>query len=131
MAAFPANTRGVPANDASPGPPPGGLICYNRDPMCTSRALVRVVLLLCLAPAAATAGPLQDDLAAVTAIDSSGVGMMVAKLKDLQKLGGDMRLLRLTAPCHRLLNVLKLRTTFEVFDDEVTALRSYELRPHG
>jgi stage II sporulation protein AA (anti-sigma F factor antagonist) len=71
------------------------------------------------------------DLAAVTAIDSSGVGMMVAKLKDLQKLGGDMRLLRLTAPCHRLLNVLKLRTTFEVFDDEVTALRSYELRPHG
>ena len=32
--------------------------------MCTSRALLRVVLLLCLAPSAATAGPLQDDLAA-------------------------------------------------------------------
>lgn len=71
------------------------------------------------------------DLAAVTAIDSSGVGMMVAKLKDLRKRGGDMRLLRLTSSGHRLFNVLRLKTTFEVFDDEATALRSYEFRPHG
>ena len=71
------------------------------------------------------------DLAAVTAIDSSGVGMMVAKLKDLRKRGGDMRLLRLTSAGHRLFHVLRLKTTFEVFDDEVTALRSYEFRPHG
>ena len=71
------------------------------------------------------------DLAAVTAIDSSGVGMMVAKLKDLRKRGGDMRLLRLTSAGHRLFNVLRLKTTFEVFDDEAAALRSYEFRPHG
>jgi anti-anti-sigma factor len=71
------------------------------------------------------------DLAAVTAIDSSGVGMMAAKLKELRKRGGDMRLLRLTTPGHRLFNVLKLKTTFEVFDDEALALRSYEFRPHG
>jgi anti-sigma B factor antagonist len=71
------------------------------------------------------------DLAAVTAIDSSGVGMMVAKLKDLRKHGGDLRLLRLTTQGHRLFNVLRLQTTFEVFDDEATALRSYEFRPHG
>jgi anti-sigma B factor antagonist len=71
------------------------------------------------------------DLADVTAIDSSGVGMMVAKLKDLRKRGGDMRLLRLTSAGHRLFNVLRLKTTFEVFDDEVAALRSYEFRPHG
>lgn len=71
------------------------------------------------------------DLAAITAIDSSGVGMMVAKLKELRKRGGDMRLLRLTTQGHRLFNVLRLKTTFEVFDDEVIALRSYEFRPHG
>ena len=71
------------------------------------------------------------DLAAVTAIDSSGVGMMAAKLKDLRKRAGDMRLLRLSTHGHRLFNVLKLKTTFEVFDDEATALRSYEFRPHG
>jgi len=71
------------------------------------------------------------DLAAVTAIDSSGVGMMAAKLKELRKRGGDMRLLRLTTHGHRLFNVLKLKTTFEVFDDEALALRSYEFRPHG
>ena len=71
------------------------------------------------------------DLAAVTAIDSSGVGMMAAKLTELRKHGGDMRLLRLTTHGHRLFNVLKLKTTFEVFDDESAALRSYEFRPHG
>lgn len=71
------------------------------------------------------------DLAALTAIDSSGVGMMVAKLKDLRKHGGDMRLLRLTTEGHRLFSVLRLKTTFEVFDDETMAIRSYEFRPHG
>jgi anti-sigma B factor antagonist len=71
------------------------------------------------------------DLAAVTAIDSSGVGMMAAKLKESRQHGGDIRLLRLTTHGHRLFNVLKLQTTFEVFDDEVAALRSYEFRPHG
>jgi anti-sigma B factor antagonist len=71
------------------------------------------------------------DLDAVTAIDSSGVGMMAAKLKEVRKHGGDIRLLRLNARGQRVLAVLKLRTVFEVFDDEDVALRSYEFRPHG
>jgi anti-sigma B factor antagonist len=71
------------------------------------------------------------DLAGVTHIDSSGVGMMVAKLKDVQKHGGDIRLLRLTTRDQRLFSVLKLKTTFELFDDEPLALRSFELRPQG
>jgi len=71
------------------------------------------------------------DLAGVTYIDSSGVGMMAAMLKDVQKSGGDIRLLRLNPRGHRLLGVLKLKTTFELFDDEATALRSFESRPRG
>lgn len=71
------------------------------------------------------------DLDAVTSIDSSGIGMMAAKLKEVRKHGGDIRLLRLNARGQRVLAVLRLRTMFEVFDDEAVALRSYEFRPHG
>lgn len=70
------------------------------------------------------------DLAGVTYIDSAGVGMMAAKLKTVRERGGDMRLLRLTTRSQRLLSVLKLRTAFEVFDDEEMALGSFERRPN-
>ena len=69
------------------------------------------------------------DLAGVTYIDSAGIGMMAAMLKDVRKGGGDMRLLRLTTKGQRLFGVLKLKTTFEVFDDEAAALRSFDFRP--
>ena len=71
------------------------------------------------------------DLAGVTYIDSSGVGMMAAKLTHVRKHGGDMRLLRLTSHGQRLFSILKLKTTFELFDDEAKAVRSFEFRPHG
>ena len=71
------------------------------------------------------------DLAAVTYIDSSGVGMMAAMLKAVRKGGGDIRLLRLTTKGQRVFGVLKLKTTFEVFDDEAAAVRSFEFRPQG
>ena len=71
------------------------------------------------------------DLAEVTYIDSSGVGMMAAKLKTVSEKGGDMRLLRLNPRGHRLFSVAKLHTAFEIFNDEAMALRSFELRPRG
>lgn len=69
------------------------------------------------------------DLDGVTLIDSSGVGMMVAQLKMVQRRGGDIRLLRLNSRSQRLLRLLKLRTTFETFDDEALAVRSFARRP--
>jgi anti-sigma B factor antagonist len=69
------------------------------------------------------------DLAQVTYIDSSGVGMMAAKLKRVRESGGDMRLTHLTSRSQRLLAMLKLKTVFETFDDEESAIRSFELRP--
>ena len=71
------------------------------------------------------------DLAGVTYIDSSGVGMMAAKLKTVRDKGGDIRLMNLTSRGQRLLSLLKLRSTFETFDDETLALRSFERRPHA
>jgi anti-sigma B factor antagonist len=69
------------------------------------------------------------DLADVTQIDSSGVGMMVAQQKLVQHNGGDIRLLRLNSRGQRLFGLLKLRTTFETYDDEALAVRSFVARP--
>ena len=71
------------------------------------------------------------DLSAVTYIDSSGIGMMAATLKEVRKHGGDLRLMRLNTRGQRLFSVMKLKTTFEVFEDETMAMRSFELRPRG
>jgi anti-sigma B factor antagonist len=69
------------------------------------------------------------DLAGVTHIDSSGVGMMAAMLKSVRARGGDVRLLHVNTKGQRLLSLLRLRTLFELFEDEALALRSYEWRP--
>jgi anti-sigma B factor antagonist len=71
------------------------------------------------------------DLNAVTSIDSSGVGMMAAKLKTVRESGGDLRLLHLNARGQRLFTLAKLRTAFETFDDEAAAIRSFQFRPRG
>jgi len=65
------------------------------------------------------------DLGGVTYIDSSGVGMMAAKLKTVREHGGDLRLLHLTSRGQRLFGMLKLRTAFETFDDEALAIKSF------
>jgi anti-sigma B factor antagonist len=69
------------------------------------------------------------DLAAVSHIDSSGVGMMVAKAKAVRAAHGDMKLVRLTSRTQRLLSMMKLVLVFETFDDEVSAFRSYSWKP--
>ena len=57
--------------------------------------------------------------------------MMAAKLKEVRKHGGDMRLMRLNKQGQRLFSIVKLHSTFEVFDNETTALVSFGYRPHG
>lgn len=69
------------------------------------------------------------DLGGVTYIDSSGVGMMAAKLKTVRESGGDMRLVHLTSRSQRLLAMLKLVTVFETFEDEAAAVGSFTWRP--
>jgi anti-anti-sigma factor len=65
------------------------------------------------------------DLAAVTYIDSAGVGIMVGEYKIVRDKGGALKLLNLSQPSHRLLAMMKLRSVFEVFDDEAMAIRSF------
>lgn len=65
------------------------------------------------------------NLADVSYIDSAGVGMMVAEHKLVRARSGLMKLSNLTARSHHLLGMMKLRTVFEVFDDEAAAVKSF------
>ena len=69
------------------------------------------------------------DLSEVTRIDSSGIGMMAAKVKVVRGKGGDVRLMRLTRRTQHLVGMLKLTMVFETFDDEADALQSFARRP--
>ena len=65
------------------------------------------------------------NLKDVTYIDSAGVGVLVAKMLSVRRIGGDMKLLNLTARSTRVMTITKLLTVFEAFDDEQEAIRSF------
>jgi anti-sigma B factor antagonist len=66
------------------------------------------------------------DLAGVTFIDSAGVGMLAAKLKTVREKGGDLRLARISTRGQRLFGIMKILIIFQVFDDEASAIRSFD-----
>jgi anti-anti-sigma factor len=65
------------------------------------------------------------DLAGVTAIDSSGIGEMVACYTSVTKRGGHLKLLRLSPKINDILQVTQLITVFDVFDNEAEAVASF------
>jgi anti-sigma B factor antagonist len=75
----------------------------------------------------ATAGnkKLLLNLAEVSYIDSSGIGEMVSGFTTITNQGGQVKLLNLTKRVKDLLQITKLYTVFEVFDDEAHAVRSF------
>jgi len=65
------------------------------------------------------------DLGGVTAIDSSGIGEMVACYTTVTKRGGQLKLMHLSPKITDILQVTQLITVFDVFDDEREALGSF------
>jgi anti-sigma B factor antagonist len=65
------------------------------------------------------------NLAEVSYIDSSGIGEMVSGFTTVTNQGGSVKLLNLTKRVKDLLQITKLYTVFEVFDDETAAIRSF------
>lgn len=65
------------------------------------------------------------NLADVSYIDSSGIGELVSGYTTVSNAGGSLKLLNLTKRIHDLLQITKLYTIFEVFDDEAKGLASY------
>ncbi len=65
------------------------------------------------------------NLAEVSYIDSSGIGELVSGFTSVSNAGGNLKLLKLTKRIQDLLQITKLYTVFEVFDDEAKALGSF------
>ena len=66
------------------------------------------------------------NLGDVNYIDSSGLGALVSGYTTVTGQQGQLKLLKLTKKVHDLLQITKLLTVFEVFDDETLALKSFK-----
>ena len=65
------------------------------------------------------------DLKHVTRIDSAGLGMLISKYLSTRRGGGTIKLLNLTARSDHLLEITRLVTVFEIFDNEAEAVQSF------
>lgn len=65
------------------------------------------------------------DCAGLAVIDSQGIKALVRSLTSMERQGGKLKLLNLTARVHEVLDLTRLLTVLESFDDEETALRSF------
>jgi len=65
------------------------------------------------------------NLDAVHYVDSSGIGELVSRHMTTRNAGGRLVLLHLPQKIRDLLQITKLLSLFEVYDDEETALASF------
>lgn len=65
------------------------------------------------------------NLAGVTYVDSAGLGELVGVYTTAKNQGGGVKLLNLQKKLNDLLQVTKLHTVFESFDDETKAVNSF------
>jgi len=65
------------------------------------------------------------DLGEVGFLDSSGLGALVRAMTLSQKEGGHTKLLRAGPQVRKLLEMTKLDSVFEIYDDRASALASF------
>ena len=66
------------------------------------------------------------NMGEVTYIDSSGLGELVGAYTTARNQGADVKLLKLTQKVHDLLQLTKLCTVFDTYDNEASALASFK-----
>ena len=66
------------------------------------------------------------DLGDVSYIDSSGLGELVSAYTTAKNQGANLKLLKLTKKVHDLLQLTKLYTVFDIYDDEAKAIGSFK-----
>jgi len=64
------------------------------------------------------------NLADINYIDSSGIGELVSAFTTVKNAGGELKLLNLTRRVQDLLQITKLLTVFESYNDETEAVKS-------
>lgn len=65
------------------------------------------------------------DLAAVSFMDSSGLGSLVAILRSVKQLDGDIKLASLQDPVRVIIELTRLHRVFEIFDKTMDAVESF------
>lgn len=65
------------------------------------------------------------NLANVTYIDSAGLGTLVATFHSAKSQGATLKLANLGAKFKEVLQVTKLMTVFDVYDNEAAAIKSF------
>ena len=68
------------------------------------------------------------NLAEVSYIDSSGLGVLVGAYTTVRKQGGELQLLNLTKRVRNLLQITKLYTVFTVSGDETAAIKTWNMK---
>ena len=66
------------------------------------------------------------DLSEVSYIDSAGLGTLVAGFTSAQNQGANLKLASLTKRFNEQLNITKLVTVFDVFDNVQDAVKSFQ-----
>ena len=66
------------------------------------------------------------NLSDVNYIDSSGLGELVSAYTTARNQGAALKLLGLTKKVNDLLQLTKLYTVFDIYDDEASAIASYK-----
>lgn len=65
------------------------------------------------------------NLAEVSYIDSSGIGELVSAFTTVANQGGAVKLVNLTTRVKDLLQITKLYTVFDIYDDEAAGVSSF------
>jgi anti-anti-sigma factor len=71
------------------------------------------------------------DLAGVRYIDSSGITALIKIHTSAKSSAGAMKLLRLTQRVHDVLQITRLSSVFEIYNDPEKALESFPSSPAG
>jgi anti-sigma B factor antagonist len=66
------------------------------------------------------------NLGEINYIDSSGIGELVSGFTSVRNAGGELKLLNLTKKVHDLLQITKLYTVFDIWDNEASAISAFK-----
>jgi anti-sigma B factor antagonist len=68
------------------------------------------------------------NLGGVSYIDSSGLGELISAHTSAKNRGREVKLLNLTKKVRDLMEIVKLSTVFDIFDEEASAIASFQHR---
>lgn len=66
------------------------------------------------------------NLAKCEYIDSSGIGVLIASLSKLKKMGGSLRLCNVYQKVRKIFELTKLTGFFSIYDSEEEAMRAFQ-----